>query len=73
LTAEQIAERYTTIDLADIYAALAYCLRHKAEVDAYMARRLGEADRLRRQIEATLPPAPSRQEFLSRRTVTGGQ
>ena len=67
LTAQQIAENYSTIDLADVYAVLAYYLRHRAEIDLYMERRREEADALRQKIEAALPPAPTLQELTSRR------
>lgn len=36
LSPEQLAEEMTTIELPDVYAVLAYCLRHPAEIAAYM-------------------------------------
>src|SRR5437667_3596845 len=38
-TPEAIAQRYPTAPLADIYAVIAYYLRHRQEVDAYLAER----------------------------------
>src|SRR4051794_28755201 len=52
---EDIAHGYETLQLADVYAALAYYLRHRAEVDAYLQARRAEAGRLRQEIEATQP------------------
>jgi uncharacterized protein (DUF433 family) len=49
---EGIARAYDTLALPDVYAVLAYYLRHKEEVDAHLARRRAEADRLRDEIEA---------------------
>lgn len=65
-SAEQIAERFDTLQLADVYAALAYFLRHRPELDEQFAqddrdseaflRGLGSAYRtaadLRPQLEA---------------------
>jgi uncharacterized protein (DUF433 family) len=51
-TPEQIVESYTTLDLADVYDVIAYYLRHRAELDEYIAQRVTEADELRKEIEA---------------------
>ena len=37
----EIAESYPTVPLADIYAVIAYCLKHREEVDAYRHNREG--------------------------------
>jgi uncharacterized protein (DUF433 family) len=41
-TAEEIVFRYPTLSLADVFGVIAYYLRHRVEVDAYIA----ESDRL---------------------------
>lgn len=38
-TAEGIVQRYATLSLADVYAVIAFYLRHRGEVDAYLAQR----------------------------------
>jgi len=38
-SAEDIASMYPSLDLADVYAVIAYYLRRRAEVDAYLRRR----------------------------------
>jgi uncharacterized protein (DUF433 family) len=48
---EEIARGYSTLDLADVYAVIAYYLRHQGEVDAYLQARREEAERLRQEIE----------------------
>jgi uncharacterized protein (DUF433 family) len=53
--AEEIARGYPTLELADVYAVLAYYLRHRGEVDAYIQAHQEECDRLRREIEAKQP------------------
>lgn len=43
-TPEQIAQDFPTLDLADIYGAIGYYLRHQQELDAYLAKRTAEAE-----------------------------
>lgn len=47
-----IAQRYSTLRLPDIYAVIAYYLRHRNEVDDYLARREREADEVRQRLQA---------------------
>jgi uncharacterized protein (DUF433 family) len=51
-TPEAIVQRYPTTTLADIYAVIAYYLRHRAVVERYLAERERQAEELRRNIEA---------------------
>ena len=51
-TPEAIAQRYPTATLADMYAVLAYYLRHRQEVDAYLAAREQRAQEVRQRIES---------------------
>jgi uncharacterized protein (DUF433 family) len=66
LTAEDLVRAYDTLELADVHAVIAYYLRHRDEVRAYLKRRAAEAAALRAQIEAGRPPVP-RAELLARR------
>jgi uncharacterized protein (DUF433 family) len=50
-SAAEIVEAFDTLDLADVHAVLAWALRHRAEVEAYLKRRDEEAAGLRRQLE----------------------
>jgi uncharacterized protein (DUF433 family) len=65
MTAEEIVAAYDTLALADVYAAIAYYLRHREEVLDYLARRQGEAAALRQQIE-TQRPRLARDELIRR-------
>ena len=47
-----IVEAYPTLDIADVYAVIAYYLQNKAEVDEYLRVRAEEAGDVRSQIEA---------------------
>jgi uncharacterized protein (DUF433 family) len=60
---EAIAHGFPTLDLADVYAAIAYYLRHRREVDDYLQIRRQEAETLRREIESR---QPARTEFRDR-------
>jgi len=43
-TPETIVQRYSTLALPDVYAVLAYYLRHPNEVEEYLARREQKAE-----------------------------
>ena len=45
-TPEQVVQDYDTLELADVYGVVAYYLRHREEVDAYLADRDREAAEL---------------------------
>jgi uncharacterized protein (DUF433 family) len=49
---ETIAQEFDTLDLADVYAAIAYALRHANEVAAYLRGREEEATAMREKVEA---------------------
>ena len=51
-TPETIAQQYPTTTLADIYGVIAYYLRHRDEVDAYLAERAQQAEEVRQRIES---------------------
>jgi hypothetical protein len=52
MTADDLVAAYDALELADVHAVIAYYLRHRDEVRAYLTRRRGEAERLRATIEA---------------------
>src|ERR1700728_3878552 len=52
MTPEDLVRAYDTLVLADVYAVIAYYLRHRDEVRAYLKRRAEEAEALRAKIEA---------------------
>jgi uncharacterized protein (DUF433 family) len=52
---EAIAHGYPTLDLADVYGAIAYYLRHCKEIDDYLSARRHEAEVLRQEIESRQP------------------
>ena len=61
-TPEEIAQDFSAVPLADVYAVITYYLRHRSEVDEYLERRASEHAELRREIESR----PEYQEFRER-------
>lgn len=61
-TAEEIAQDFPPVGLPDVYAVIAYYLRHRDEVEDYLAKRASEHAELRREIEAR----PEYQDFRER-------
>ena len=54
---EEIVQSFPTLKLPDVYATIAYLLRHRGEVDAYLAEQAAEAEAIRRTIEERYPTA----------------
>ncbi len=65
---EDIVRAYDTLELADVHATIAYYLRHRDQVRAYLKQREEEAAELRRKIEAD-HPSLIREELLARRSA----
>jgi len=51
-TPETIVQRYSTLALPDVYAVLAYYLRHPNDVAEYLTRREQKAEEVRQRIES---------------------
>lgn len=66
-TAEEIVFRYPSLALADVYATISYYLRHRNEVDAYLAGEEAEAQTARREAEAFFDTSALRARLLSGR------
>lgn len=65
-TAEEIAQQYPTVPLADVYYVIGYYLRKRDEVDSYLKERKREADDLQGQMEARFNPVGIRERLLAR-------
>jgi uncharacterized protein (DUF433 family) len=65
-TPEEIAQRYPSLALADIYGVIALYLNHRAEVEAYLDVRRENAARVRHENEARHDPQGIRDRLLAR-------
>jgi uncharacterized protein (DUF433 family) len=67
-TPEAIVQRYETLALPDVYAAIAYYLRHPKALEPYLAQRERQADEVRQRIETDQPDLSGvRARLLARR------
>ena len=66
-TAEEIVQRFPTLDLADVYFAIGYYLRHRTEVDMYLHERQNRSDQVRAQNTTRFNQHGLRERLLARR------
>jgi uncharacterized protein (DUF433 family) len=66
-TAEEIAQQYPSVTLADIYSVIGYYLRHQSEVRAYLTRRQQQGAQVREENEQRFDPAGVRDRLMARR------
>lgn len=67
-TSEEIGEQYPSLGLSDIYLVIGYYLRHRDEVNAYLAERQRKADIIQQEVEQRFNPVGIRERLLARRT-----
>lgn len=65
-TPEEIGEQYPSLQLADIYLAIGYYLRHKDEVHLYLAQRQHQSTLIRQEAEQRFSPLGIRERLLAR-------
>ena len=70
-TAEEIVQRYPSLELADVYHVIGYYLRRPAEVEAYLQERKSLAAAVRMQNEIRFDPQGVRDRLLARSTAKG--
>ncbi|MEX1230560.1 MAG: DUF433 domain-containing protein [Planctomycetaceae bacterium] len=51
-TPETIVQRYSTLALSDVYAVIAYYLRHRSEIEDYLTQRDQMADEVQQRVES---------------------
>jgi uncharacterized protein (DUF433 family) len=70
-TAEEIAQQYPALSLADIYYVIGYYLRRPSEVQAYLRQRKAQTDDARKQNESLFDPEGIRDRLLARSASRG--
>jgi uncharacterized protein (DUF433 family) len=69
-----IVRMYSTLNAADVFAVLAWALRHPDAADAYLRRRDDEAAEVRRMLEtAGMTPPPGFRKILEERKARQGR
>jgi uncharacterized protein (DUF433 family) len=66
-TAEEIAQQYPSLPLADVYSVLGYLLRHQEEVAAYLSQRAEQKKSVRAANERRSDEEGVRARLLARR------
>lgn len=72
-TAEEIAQRYNSLDLADVYFAIGYYLRHKEEIEEYLQQRREIAAEVRQLNQQRNSQSGLRERLVSRRAMKSPQ
>jgi uncharacterized protein (DUF433 family) len=65
-TPEEIVEQYPSLQLPDIYVVIGYYLRHRDEVDTYLAQRQRQADVIQQEAEQRFNPIGTRDRLIAR-------
>jgi len=70
-SAEEVVETYPTLDLGDVYATIAFILKNRAEIDAYMAASDEESEHVQREREERYPTGDLRRRLRARAARRG--
>jgi len=65
-TPEDIAQKFPSVALPDVYLIIAHYLTHTAEIDAYLSQRQIKAAELQHEIEKKFDPVGIRARLLAR-------
>jgi uncharacterized protein (DUF433 family) len=65
-TAEEIAQQYPTLELADVYSVIGYYLRRQAEIEDYLRQERRQAETVRKQNESRFDPLGIRDRLMAR-------
>lgn len=68
---EGIVDMYPDLELGEVFAVIAYYLARRSEVDEYLRQCDQKAEAMRRKIEASQRPGPTKDELLARAKAKG--
>jgi uncharacterized protein (DUF433 family) len=66
-TPEEIAQDFSTLNLAAVYAVVGYYLQNRAEVEDYLAQRKVEREQIKNEVETRFNPHGLRERLLARK------
>jgi uncharacterized protein (DUF433 family) len=66
-TPEAIVQQYPAIGLDDAYSVVGYFLRHREQIETYLAARSRAAEQVQQQNEARNPPVGIRDRLMARK------
>lgn len=69
-TPEEIVQKYPTLSLPDIYAVIAYYLKHRQSLDAYLAESERVQDQIDDRIDVSYQQVGIRERLLARRKTS---
>ena len=72
-TAEEIAQQFPSVPIADVYLVIGHYLKNPAEIDGYLSRRREEAATLQREIEARFDQSGIRARLMARQNTNSTQ
>jgi hypothetical protein len=70
-TAEEIAQQYPSLNLADVYYVIGYYVRRPSQVEAYLQQRKAQIEDMRKQNGSRFDPQGVRDRLLARRASKG--
>lgn len=68
-TAEEIAQQYPSVALADIYTVVGYILRHRPDIADYLTQRAEDSATVQQRNQMRSAPQGIRARLLARRTA----
>jgi uncharacterized protein (DUF433 family) len=68
-TAEEIAQQFPSLALADVYQVIAYYLRRPSEVEEYLRSRRTQSEAVRASNEQRFDPVGVRARLVARRST----
>ncbi|MBE8994458.1 MAG: DUF433 domain-containing protein [Microcystis aeruginosa LG13-03] len=68
-TAAEIVNRYPSLNLADVYATIAFYLKHQSEVESYLQQRQQQAQEIRVINQGRFDPQGLRDRLLARKAA----
>ena len=63
---EEIVEQFPSLQVADVYAAIGYYLKHKDQIDEYLLWRRQQREKVKQENEARANPSGLRERLMAR-------